>query len=210
MRKFLDNTAYLPYLLIHPFQGFHEARFRDKGNVLLAAILFVLYGLAQIFAAQYTGFVANFAHPLGIWSTELFISGALPVVLFLISNYSVTTLMNGNARFRDIFIVTCYSLTPLIFFSVLTAIISNVLIIEEIPLLLGFYWIGIVWFLFLLFAGLCVAHEYTVFQNIAALFLSLVAACIILFLCMLFIILWDRVVNFFGVVIFEIIERLRP
>jgi len=209
MRKFLDSLIYLPYLLVHPFQGFYEARFGNKGSIQVATVLFFLYGVIQIFNVQYTGFINNFSHILGLQSTVLFVSGALPVILFVVSNYSVTTLMNGNGRFRDIFTVTCYSLTPLILFGFLSTIISNVLIVEELPMLAGFYWIGMVWFLFLLFSGLCVAHEYTAFQNIGTLFLTMVAACVILFLCVLILILGDRVINFFGVVIFEIVERLR-
>ena len=205
----LNSLAYLPYLLIHPFQGFYEAKFRGKGSVAAATIMFILYGLIKIFNTQYSGFIVNYWHLYAIESTELFLSGTLPVALFLISNYSVTTLMNGNGRFRDIYMVTCYSLVPLIIFGLVSTVISNVIIIEELPILRAFYWIGVVWFLFLLFAGLCVVHEYTALQNVAALVFTVVAAVIILFLSVLFLVLMDRVISFFHVIIIELTKRWR-
>ena len=207
MKRVLDCFIYLPYLSIHPFEGFYEARFRNKGSVITATILFILYGIIQIFSTQYTGFVSNYWHLYGLESTELFLSGTLPVVLFFISNYSAATLMNGNGRFKDIYMVTCYSLAPLIVFGLLTTIISNFIIIEELPILRGFGSIGVIWFLFLLFVGLCVVHEYTAWQNIKALFLTAVAAVIILFLTVLLLTLVDRIISFFSVIIVELSQR---
>jgi hypothetical protein len=206
----LNSIGYLPYLIFHPFDGFYEAKARGKGSVLTATLLFVLYGLTQIAAAQYTGFINNYRHVYGLESTELFISGVLPVALFFISNYSVTTLMNGNGAFKDIYLVTCYSLTPLIVFGLAGTLISNILILEELPILTAFSWIGVIWFLFLLFAGLCVVHEYSAGQNLAALLFTVAAAIIILFLSVLFLILIDRVTGFFDVIFIEIFsKRLR-
>lgn len=209
MKRALSCFAYVPYLLIHPFEGFYEARFRDKGSVFTATVLFIFYGIVQIFITQYTGFIDNVVHLYDLQSTEIFLSGVLPVVFFLISNYAVTTLMNGNGRFRDIYIVICYALTPLILFGVLSTIISNFLIIEELPLLTVFYWIGVVWFLFLLFVGLCIAHEYTALKNFASLFLTIIAAIIILFLSVLLLTLIDRIISFINVIVIELSMRWR-
>jgi len=208
-RKLLDSLAYLPYLVFHPFDGFYEAKFRDKGSVVTATLLFALYGITQIVTEQYTGFINNYRHLYGLESTELFLSGTLPVALFIVSNYSVTTLMSGNGRFRDIYLVTCYSLLPLILFSLVSTLVSNMLIVEELPILAAFYWIGVLWFLFLLFAGLCVVHEYTALQNVAALICTLAAAVIILFLSVLLLTLVDKVVGFFDVIFIEITRRWR-
>lgn len=207
MKRVLDCFKYLPFIIIHPFQGFYEARFRGKGSVLTATVLFFLYGIIQIFTSQYTGFIDNYRHLYGLESTELFISGTLPVALFIISNYSAATLINGNGRLRDIYIVTCYSLTPLILFGLVSVIVSNIIIIEELPILKAFYWIGIIWFLFLLFAGLCVVHEYSAGQNIAALFATIVAAVIIVFLSVLLLTLADRIIGFINVILIELTNR---
>jgi hypothetical protein len=196
-------------LIFHPFDGFYEAKHRGKGSLLLATLLFILYGITQIVSTQYTGFINNYNPVYGIESSELFLSGTLPLVLFFLSNYAVTMLMNGNGRFQDIYLVTCYALTPLILFSLLSTLISNVLIIEELPILMAFYWIGVLWFLFLLFCGLCVAHEYTAGQNIAALLCTVIAAIIILFLTVLVLTLLDRVTGFVDVVFIEISRRRR-
>jgi hypothetical protein len=209
MGRLLNSVKYVPYLVFHPFDGFYDAKFREKGSLVSATLFLFLYGVTQIVTTQYTGFINNFFPLYGIESTELFLSGVLPVALFFISNYSVTTLMNGNGRFRDIYMVTCYSLVPLILFGLLSTLISNFLIIEELPILVAFYWIGVLWFLFLLFAGLCVVHEYTALQNLASLFFTIVAAIIILFLVVLYLTLIDKVLSFFEVIFIETSKRWR-
>jgi hypothetical protein len=204
-----ERIKLIPYLLFHPFDGFFEARFRNKGSRLLATAVLALYGIIQIITAQYTGFVNNFWHLYDIESVDLIISGVLPVVLFIISNWSVTTLMNGNGRLKDVYMVTCYSLIPLIIFSLITTVVSNVLIIEELPILQAVNALGMVWFAFLLFSGLCVVHEFSPGRTVLSLFSTVVAALIMVFLIVLYLTLLDKVKSFIEVIAIEISKRWR-
>ena len=201
------KLKHLVYVLFHPFDGFFEARHRGKGSMWVAFGLFVLWGISQIITVQYTGFILNYWHLYGLESSELFVSGTLPVIMFVISNWSVTTLMNGNGRFRDVFMVTCYSLAPMIFFSLLTTALSNVIILGEVIILQAFSMIGVVWFLFLTFSGLCVIHEYSAGKNVLSLVATFIAAMIILFLGVLYLTLMDTVSGFVQVIRIEIMNR---
>ncbi|MDF2537829.1 MAG: hypothetical protein K0S76_850 [Herbinix sp.] len=207
MVKLLDDTKYLKYVLFHPFDGFYEAKHREKGNCALATIILVLYGIIGVFRTQYTGFIFNteFRYNLNIFS--LFMSSILPMILFIVSNWSSTTLMNGNGRLRDIYVVACYSLVPLILFNLITVLLSNIIIWEENLILAGFNYIGMLWFVFLIFSGLCTIHEYTVSKNIVTLLVTLVAAIIIIFLCVLYFSLMDKVMSFVSTISVEISKR---
>lgn len=205
--KMLDDIKYLGYVLFHPFDGFYETKHRGKGNYALATLILVLYGILGIFSAQYTGFIFNFYPTYALRSIPLFMTTILPVVLFIVSNWSSTSLMSGNGRFRDIYIVTCYSLLPLIFFSLITVILSNRIILEEGPILSSFNYVGTIWFCFLMFCGLCTIHEYSVSKNIVTLLVTLVAAIIIIFLCVLYLTLMDKVISFVEIVASEISKR---
>ena len=68
--------------------------------------------------------------------------------------------------------------------------------------------IGVVWSLFMLLAGLCVIHEYGFGMNLAAIFLTFVAAAIIMFLGILFFTLIEQMVLFCISVGQEFIRRL--
>ena len=177
------------------------------GNFKIATAILFLYGIVGIFNNQYTGFIFNFYPTYALESFPLFMASILPVVLFIVSNWSTTSLMNGNGRFRDIYIVACYSLLPLILFNFVTVVLSNVIILEEAPILSAFRYIGVIWFCFLIFSGLCTIHEYTVTKNIATLLVTVVAAIIIIFLCVLYLTLLDKVISFVNTVAAELSKR---
>ncbi|MBD5460728.1 MAG: YIP1 family protein [Lachnospiraceae bacterium] len=207
MGAWKEELKNLFYTIFHPFDGFYEMKFRKKGSMGLATALLALYGLVSIFSTQYTGFIFNF-YPLHYMrSLQLFLLAVVPIVLFIVSNWSTTSLMNGSGSFRDIWMMVCYSLVPLILFNFVTTLLSNVIIQEEGPILTAFNYIGVVWFCYLIFCGLCTIHEYTASRNILTLLVTLVAAIIIIFLVVLYFTLMQTVVGFISTLSTEISKR---
>lgn len=207
MRKLVQDIGYVGYVLFHPFDGFYETKNRGRGNYAIAHVLLILYGILGIFRTQYTGYIFNDYPTFALESVSLFLTSVLPILLFIISNFSTASLMNGNGRLRDIYLSTCYSLVPLILFQTVTVLLSNVIILEEGPILAAFRSVGTVWFCFLIFSALCTIHEYSVMKNIVTLLATLAAAIIIMFLCVLYFTLMDTVVRFVETIAIEISKR---
>ncbi len=203
----ISDVRYMFYVLFHPFDGFFEVRFRNKGNYALSAIIVLLYGIISIFDYQYRGFIINYSPPFYMNSIFIFTVAVFPILLFIISNWSITTLFNGNGKIKDIFIVIAYSLVPKLVFDFIRTLLSNVIILDEVFILNSIVNIGTIWFFFLLFCGLCVTHEYTVFTNIVTLIATFVAAVIIIFLVMLYFILMGKIVGFAAAVFSEVFQR---
>ena len=203
----INDVRYMFYVLFHPFDGFFEVRFRNKGNYALSAIIVLLYGIIGIFDYQYRGFIINNNPPFYMNSIFIFTVAVFPILLFIISNWSITTLFNGNGKIKDIFIVIAYSLVPKLVFDFIRTLLSNVIILDEVFILNSIVNIGTIWFFFLLFCGLCVTHEYTVFTNIVTLIATFVAAVIIIFLVMLYFILMGKIVGFAAAVFSEVFQR---
>lgn len=209
MKKLLSDAKYLTHVMFHPFDGFFETKHRGRGNCILATIMLILYGLAGLILKRYTGYMYNGWLLQYFYFTEDFIKVVSPVILFFVANWSTTSLMNGNGRFRDIYVVVCYSLIPLILFNLLYVLLSNVLVNEEIAILMVVQNIGRIWFCLLIFCGLCTIHEYTASQNIVTILVTFVALIIILFLILLYVTLvrdkvWD---GFIKVIASEISKR---
>lgn len=176
-----EKLYYLKYSVFHPFDAFYEIRFRGKGSLTFAVLSLVLFGILQCVSYQYTGFVMNKAQVESMNSLSVFATWVAGFALFIVSNWSVTTLLNGKGGIADI--------TEVMIVSVITGI-------------------GIVWFLFMAVAGLCVIHEYTFGKNIAAILLSFVAAAIIIFLGVLFFTLIEQMITFILDVAKEFIRRM--
>lgn len=203
-----EKLYYLKQSVFHPFDAFYEIRFRGKGSVVLAALILALFGILQCVSYQYSGFVINLHDLAAMNSVSIFMTWVLGFMLFIVSNWSVTTLLNGKGNMGDILKVTTYSLVPFVCTLAFQVFISNFIIMEEAMIVYVVTGVGIVWSLFMLLAGLCVIHEYGFGKNLIAILLTFVAAAIILFLGILFFTLIEQMVLFVISVGQEFIRRL--
>jgi hypothetical protein len=202
-----EKLYYLKCSLIHPFDGFYNTRFRGKGSGVLAGIILLLYGILQCVDYQYRGFIMNYNPIFEMNSISIFISAITIILLFTVSNWSVTTLFNGKGNMQGIFVVICYSLVPYMITKSIGILVSNFIIEEETMMVSLVEGIGIVWFVFLLICGLCVIHEYSLGKNVLSIFVTFLAAMIIIFLLVLFLTLEEKMFNFLIAVGREFVRR---
>jgi len=207
MASMIEDGKYMFHVLFHPFDGFYDLKFTRKRNYALPTLIMLLCGILGILNYQYTGFILNYNPLFAMNSITIFFTTLFPFLLFLISNWSVTTLFDGNGTMGDIYVVMSYSLVPKLIFDIAGVVMSNVVTQEEAGLLYAFVAIGTVWFCFLLFCGLCVIHEYTVLTNVVTLFVSVCSAIIIVFLAMLYFTLMGKVIGFVYTVFSELAKR---
>lgn len=206
--NFLNKLSYTKYVLFHPFDGFYEIKFRERGDAFIASLFFLLYAIMSIVAAQYNGFIINYNNIKRMNSLLIVLYSVLPYLIFVVGNYSITTLFNGKGTMREIYIVVGYALVPLIIGQLIGVIFSQFITLDEVSLY------GLVksatglWFAFLLFTGLVTIHEYGVFKNIATIFATFVAISIILFLILLGYSLIQQVIAFIQIFIKEAVIRI--
>ena len=148
-------------------------------------------------------------NPRGNYSTVFIqvIGIVLPVLLWVVSNWCLTTLFDGEGSLRDIYIATCYSLAPLPLFIVLSTILTNVFTASEagmVSLLVG---IGYVWVGILLFFGMVVTHDYSTGKNVITTLGTIVAMAVIIFIAVLFSSLVVKMVTFIIAIFTEIANR---
>ena len=169
-------------ILTSPIKGFYEMKFERKGTLKLALINFLLLSVSMAFMNQYTSILVNPMHPLWMNSIFDFFQNTLVLILFCVSNWSVTSITNGEGRFREILMTVCYAMTPLILILIPATLFSNILSMQEVAffhLLVSF---GVFWFVVLVFVGLIVIHDYTVAKAIVTAFLTFFSLVIIVFL----------------------------
>ena len=196
MKKFLEDFKYLTHVIFHPFDGFYEVRFRGKGNYLLVSLLFLISGLLNVISYQYKGFIINDNPLFAMNSVTTFIFGLFPYLLFAISNWSMTAIFEGSGKFLDILTILAYSLFPKLVIDIVVIVFSNVVTAEEAMILTAVQMIGLAWFCFLVFSGLCVIHEYGAGRNLAMIIATFVAAIVIIFLAALYVVLTEKALGF--------------
>lgn len=207
MRQLIEDVKYLKYTIFHPFDAFYEIKWRGKGSLLLATLMYALYSIMQVLSYQYTGFVMGGAPLFLMNSIAIIVMAIAPMFIFIISNWSVSTLYNGKGKVKDLYILVGYALLPMIATQGITILLSNIIIAEEISLLLAFNTMGAIWFYYLVFTGLSTIHEFNGKENFMTLLATLVAAIIIVFLCVLYFTLMEQIINFVTTIVQEFMRR---
>lgn len=204
----MKKVRYITHCVFHPFDGFYEAKNSGMGSMVIAWCLLALYGITMCVDVQYTGFVMNFYHVANMSSLRTFVSSITIFLLFTLSNWTVTTLLDGKGKLKNIFLVTTYSLFPVIICKLIVIFCSNYVIREEAAILNTIQIFGWVWFCFMMVSGLCTIHEYGLAKNLLTILVTAVAAAIILFLMVLLISLVEQMVTFFSTFFGELSRRV--
>lgn len=202
-----EKWSYFGYTLTHPMDGFYWIRHKEYGSVPIAILMVILFSISFSLNRLCASFVVNETDPRSVNSlTEL--AGVLALFLLVcVGNWSITCLMDGEGRFKDIIIAVGYGITPATVGYVLATLLSRVIADNEqafYGLLIG---IGIAYAVILVLIGIMQVHNYTLGKTLITLFLTFVAVLIIIFLALLLFNLVSQVITFFKSIYLELIFR---
>ena len=194
------------YVLVNPFKGFDAIKHEGRGSMLFCLVIMFLLGVSTVY-----GFMGRSFLWRG-WDTEvpalnLFWTAFnlyAPILLICLANWTVTTITNGNGRFKEIFQVYCYAIIIHVFCEIVVTVLSNFLTAEEMPFLYMLSALGNIILYFYLFIGLVVVHEYTFLKGIVTVILTIVAMLFIVLILSLFFSLVSELIFFFVLIFTEI------
>ena len=191
------KIQYMFYVLTHPMDGFYEIRHRDKGSVPLAILTVILFSISYTINRMSASFIVNDINPRTV---DLFsdLQGVLVIFfLFCVGNWSITCLMNGEGRLKDIVTVVGYSLLPMVLTYLPATLLSLALSDEEVIFYSIIIWVGTAWSVILAIAGIMIVHNYTSGKTLITLLLTILAMLIIMFILMMLFTLLQQVYSFF-------------
>lgn len=194
-------------LLRRPFSSFAEIKFEQRGSVAVAHGIVALLIVAMVCRKLFTGFIFNRAIPedIRVWMDISLV--LVPLLLWCIANWCLTTVLDGEGKFKEIYIASAYALLPLIVLFIPLTAISNGLIAEEGAFLRLFEGIAVLWAIALLLVGNMAMHQYTVGKTLVMAGLTLLGMGIITFLGLLFFNLLEQVYTF-GVSVYQELREL--
>lgn len=197
------------YLILHPFDGFWELKYErnQKQSLIFAIVILFMLALTNILSSQYSGFVVNIVNPKSMNSFMEIIYVLVPVLFFCIANWSLTTLLDGEGKFVEIFTSTCFALTPLVLINFPWIWLSNVISMEESVFYYFSSSLALIWFVFMLFIGNMTVHQFSPSKSILTILLTIVAMGFMAFLSLLFFSLIQQIVSFISVIYQELALR---
>lgn len=207
-RKLFGELIFLFQFFRHPIDSFYYLKRKKYASVLSATILYIILLAEYIISRFYTGFIFN---TLGSEEANLvgeLLKIAVPLLLFIVVNYLVSTINDGEGRFKDIYIGTIYSLAPYLVFSLPITIMSNVLTYNESFVYVFSIRIIYAWCLIILFIMIKEIHNYTFTDTIRNILVTLFGMVIMLLVGFIVFVLIDQVYDFVYSIIKEAVLRV--
>lgn len=204
----LDEFLYAFYSMYHPMKGAWSIKAERRGSVRAAHVINLLVIATFIFKGIGTGYIFNNVLVQNFDLIRTALSVVLPIILWCVASWSLTTLCSGEGNIKQIYVTTSYSLMPLVVINIPMTIISNFLAIEEQAFLTFMVFLSFAWSLLLIFAATMTIHDYTMGKNLFTVILSVVGMLIILFLAILLITLSNKIGSFIQQIYEEIVNRL--
>ena len=206
-KTFGQELMYGFYTIFHPFDGFWDLKHEKRGSVRAALVFLGVTILAFFYQAIGTGYAMN---PTGNYSTiwTQAIGVLVPLMLFVLANWCLTTLFEGEGSFKDVFVAVCYCLLPIPMLIIPTTFLSNFVTTTEADLIsfvstLAFFWMGI-----LIFFGTMVTHDYSLGKNVLTFVGTIVGMALIMFVAVLFSTLVAKIVSLITNIVTELQYRV--
>lgn len=198
LKKFYDEVFRFPcYILSHPVQGWQEFKQEKRGKIGVAITIILLYVVMRMLEYKYTGPVLNTNNPYKFNSITILVYGIMPPILLSVANWSVTTLMDGKGKMKEIFMMLCYSFFPVMLIGFLNIIISNYVTEDEAQFILILNIVAWTLTVYMALTGLIGIHEYGLGKVLWSVIATVIATAIIAFIALLLFNLAEQIYSFF-------------
>ena len=191
----------------HPFDTFNEVKQYKQGSVTAAVIITVLLYLAFTLKATLSGFLfkKNSAAGYNMLYTLLQTVGLM--MLWCVADWLVCSLFSGKGTFKEVFIVTAYSLVPLVALTFAEIIFTHLLSVSAMSVVYGIETAVWIYTFFLIIVGMMSVHEFDFFKFVLTGIVVVFFMVIVVFVGFMFVMLLSEVSGFVADVYNEVILR---
>ena len=164
--SFVQQLKLLKLMLKNPFDAYYSIHHEEKVSVFTATLLYIWLIVLQITNLYITSYLFNQTDIAYVNFGSLVGSILLPLLLFVVCNFLVSTISGGEGKLKHVYCGTIYALSPYLVLMLPLQIISNILTENE----RFFYEFGfgaiICWCGILLYLMVQEVHVYSVSETI--------------------------------------------
>ncbi len=192
----------------HPMDCYYEIRKLRQGSVLSAAVIYLLFFVDFMAFKTVKGFIYQTVKVENMDIGSIVLGFFVLLGLFVICNYLVTSINDGDGTFKQIFMIPAYGLMPAMIALLVVTCVSYVLTYNEAFLLTLVLLIGIVWSVITIFIGLQTVHDYTFGETVKSIILTVVFMVIVAVIGIIISIMWNSLYTFLASVGKEMIQNV--
>jgi hypothetical protein len=197
--EYIKSLRFSLYTMRRPLSGFWDLIHEKRGSMAAAHTFMGVYILVQIMGVMLTNFQFNW------WNMEMFSAWfmiaqiLLPIILWMVANWSLTTLFDGKGKMSHIYMGIAYAHVPMILINAFLIPVSHIITFDEGVLYYTLTGIGTLWFVMLALCAMKEIHDYSFLKTIITSLATIFAIGVMLFIFMMFFaVVSDGVVYFYS------------
>lgn len=207
-QEYIRSLKFALYCTTHPLDGFWDLTHERRGTYAAANTILILTLVVRVMKLRYTSFIflRVYWEDLNIF---LYVASVLfPLAMFVVGNWGLTTLFDGKGRLGQVYMASCYAMTPYPLVQLPLMIFSNFVTVDEAEFYMVVSGLSLIWAAMLMISAMGQIHEFSAGKNILFMIASLFAMLVILFILLLFFGMISQGVAYFISLAKEIMFRL--
>lgn len=205
---YLKSLKFSLYCITHPLDGFWDLTHEKRGSIAAANTILILVLVARIAKLQFTSFLFMKVYWPGINIFLYLASVVFPLALWCVGNWALTTLFDGKGRLSQVYMATCYGMTPYPLIQFPLIILSNVVTVEEGAFYSVLSAFSLIWAAVLILAGMSQIHEYKMSKTLFFTVVTGFAMLVMIFILLLFFSMISSGISYFISLGREILFRM--
>ncbi|MDR2717213.1 MAG: YIP1 family protein [Treponema sp.] len=202
------TLKYSLYTAAHPLDGFWDLTHEKRGSLAAANVIVALAVLVEIMRLTLTSFQFVTINMEYFNAVIVMMSILLPIFLWVVANWSLTTLMDGKGRMLDIYMAIAYALAPSVIINAVMIVLSRLITFDEGAV----YWVlagfSTLWTGILIIAGMMMIHDYSMTKTVFSSLLTIVGMGVMVFIFVVFFSLISDAAAYFVSLYKEILFRV--
>jgi len=203
----VKQWLFLFTMIRRPVEGFGAIKDENKASAWSASIWYFIFFVEYLIGLYYTSFIFNGVEPTSINLVRELLYVFVPFALWVIANFLVSTINEGEGKFSHVYKATIYAFAPYLIFRPLIVIASNGLTLNDAFVYQFANGIVIAWTVLLVFLMVKETHDYTIKESLKNIAITLFCMLIMVLVLFIVYVLLDQVYDFVQSVIEELIVR---
>jgi sugar lactone lactonase YvrE/uncharacterized membrane protein (GlpM family) len=161
----LADLKNFSYVMFHPYEGFYRIKEARIAPWITTALLFLVL-VIKLCTIYWTGFLF---HPVELSEVNLLKEMGfflLPWITWIVANYLVCSVKDGEGKFREVIQGSVYALSPYVFFSIPLLLLSNIVSLDEAIIIHAMNMVMVLWLLSMFFVMTQVIHNFEFVETI--------------------------------------------
>lgn len=193
--------------VMHPFRNFQEIKYKKLGSLPLALVITFLFFLTGALQTTLSDFRATSYDPTTYNLIYQIARTIGLVVLWSLANWGVSALAEGKGKLKEVFIVTGYSMLPMVVYQIISIPLSYAIQSSGDLVISSLQTVAIILAGIMLCVGLMTIHDYTFPRLVFVAVLTVLGMILVIFVLFMVGMMISQFWEFIVTVFMEVVYR---